>query len=43
MAEFLERAWNIVTGQASLRELMKMNVHACAFHFMRDAKKVIKK
>ena len=43
LPDFLDRAWKIVNGQANTEELMKMNVHACAFHFMRDVKNVAKK
>eukprot|EP00112_Aurelia_sp_Birch-Aquarium-sp1_P017710 Seg4132.1 transcript_id=Seg4132.1/GoldUCD/mRNA.D3Y31 product="putative ubiquitin carboxyl-terminal hydrolase 8" protein_id=Seg4132.1/GoldUCD/D3Y31 len=43
MEDFLDRAWRILKGQASQKDLSKMNVHACAFHFMRDIKKYIKK
>ena len=43
MNEFLARAWRIVTGDGTTTDLMKMNVHACAFHFMRDVKKLAKK
>ena len=43
MEMFLERAWKIVNGESTKEELMKMNVHACAFHFMRDVRKMLRK
>ena len=34
LLDYFKRAWRITHGQATLEELMKMNFHACAFHFI---------
>ena len=36
--DVIERAWRIVAGEADSihSDLLKMNVHDCAFHFLRD-------
>ena len=36
--DFLQRAWNIVTENGNVEELL----HTCAFHFMRNARDIVK-
>ena len=43
MEMFLERAWKIVNRESTKQELKKMNLHACAFHFMRNVRKMLRK
>ena len=43
MDMFLERAWRIVNGEAEIQSLMKINVHACTFHFMRDILRLLER
>ena len=39
----LERSWRTVHGLASIKELQLTVIHTCAFHFMRNAKEIVKK
>ena len=40
---FLERSWKILPGIATLKELQLTVIHTCAFHFMRNAKEIVKR
>ena len=39
----LERSWRIVHGLVSFKELQLTVTHTCAFHFMHNAKEILKK
>ena len=43
LSMFLERSWRIVHGLASFKGLQLTVIHTCAFHFMRNAKEIVKK
>ena len=43
LSMFLERSWRIVHGLASFIGLQLTVIHTCAFHFMRNAKEIVKK
>ena len=40
---FLERSWKILHGIATLKELQLTVIHTCAFHFMQNAKEIVKR
>ena len=40
---FLKRSWKILHGIATLTELQLTVIDTCAFHFMRNAKEIVKR
>ena len=43
LSMFLDRSWRIVHGLASFKQLQLTVIHTCAFHFMHNAKEIVKK
>ena len=40
---FLKRSWKILHGVVTSKELQLTVIHTCAFHFMRNAKEIVKR